>query len=234
MIPCYLGLGLAYSNYVTWFTQWHANFLLSLICNPSIKSRKNFFYSFLQIKDFFTTRTPQTTLDIPTDFELLCSRGPYESHLFSYIYKILHATPSITEQSHSYMWKWSHILHRLISLDEWRKIWDVTSKVSRCVAQKKTAYKILMFWYRTLEFLMTQKLTLSGQCWRCSSSLRYPLPYILGMSYDHTLLVTSPQSFGKSPRHSNTSPPYTPPPGSTPSENTYTPQETDGIYFTGS
>lgn len=69
------------------------------------------------------------------------------------------------------MRKWSHILQRPISLGEWGKIWDSTSKVSRCVAQRETAYKILMSWYMTPDFLLARKLTSSGQCWRCGLSL---------------------------------------------------------------
>ena len=134
------------------------------------KIPKNIFY-FLQIRHFISTRVPHLTLIMPTEFELLCFRGPYEPHLISTIYKILHDTPQITEHTHSYMRKWSHVLNRPISLPEWRNIWEATSKVSRCVAQKETAYKILMFWYRTPEFLLARKLTPSGQCWRCGSSL---------------------------------------------------------------
>lgn len=132
------------------------------------KIPKILFYSFLQIKHFFITRTPQITLDVPTEFEMLCSRGP---HQVSTIYKILHMASPISKHSHSYMKRWSLILHRPISLVEWGKIWDANSKVSRCVVQRETAYKILMFWYRTPEFLAAHKLSPHSYCWRCSSYL---------------------------------------------------------------
>lgn len=74
--------------------------------------------------------------------------------MISTIYKILHTASPFTEHGHSYMRRWSQVLYRSISLGEWGKIWDTTSKVSRFVAQ--TAYKILMFWYRTPEFLVAQ------------------------------------------------------------------------------
>lgn len=135
------------------------------------KIPKSLFYSDLHIKHFFATKTSRVTLDMPTEFELLCSRGPSEPHLISSIYKILHANPLLTENSHSYMRKWSHILQQPISLGECRKIWDSISKVSRCVAKKETAYKILMFWYRTTDFLLARKRTPSGHCWRCGLTL---------------------------------------------------------------
>lgn len=108
---------------------------------------------------------------MPTEFELLCSKGPYEPHLILSIYKILHTAPPLIEHSHAYMRKWSRVLQWPISLGDWGKIWGSTSKVSRYVAQKETAYKILMFCYRIPDFLLARKLTPSGQCWRCGLSL---------------------------------------------------------------
>ena len=109
------------------------------------KIPKSLFYSFLQIRHFFTSLSPLLTLSVPTDFELLCSRGPHELHQISTIYKILHSASPLSENTHLYMRKWSHILGKPISLRDWRRIWDATSRVSRCVGQKETAYKILMF-----------------------------------------------------------------------------------------
>lgn len=132
---------------------------------------RNLFYSFLQIQHFFSKKLPQLTLSIPTQFELTCSRGPHEPGLISTIYKILQETPPLTEHTHAYMRKWSHILDRPIALQEWREIWEATSKVSRCVTHKETADKVCMFWYRTPDFLLKHKLTTSGLCWRCGVSI---------------------------------------------------------------
>lgn len=172
------------------------------------KIPKNLFYSFLQIQHFLSTKIPQLTLTIPTEFEMVCSRGPHDSHLISNIYKILHAASPVTEQTHTYMRKWSHILNRPIQLSEWKNIWESTSKTSRCVAQKETTYKILMFWYRTPEFLLRQTdyIRTMLEMWLVSG---HSFPYILGMSLDNAILVTDPCPIGKNPRIPYTPPTYT-------------------------
>lgn len=115
---------------------------------------KSLFYSYLQIKHFFfSAKCPSLSLDKPTGFELMCVQRPYEPHLISAIYKILHEATPLTESSHSYMSRRSHTLQQSISLSDWDKIWESASKVSRCVAQRETAFKILIFWYRTPDFL---------------------------------------------------------------------------------
>lgn len=110
---------------------------------------KSLFYSYLQIKHFLSVRSPDLSLAKPTNFELLCTQGPYESHLISSIYKILYEAIALTDSSHSYISKWVCILQQTISLSDWGRIWESSSKVSRCMLQKETAYKIIMFWNRT-------------------------------------------------------------------------------------
>lgn len=78
------------------------------------------------------------------------------------IYKILHDS----ESTHTYLKKWSHILQQPISLEDWGKIWESTSRTSRCVVQKETALKILLFWYRTPDFLHARNPEASSLCWR--------------------------------------------------------------------
>lgn len=75
------------------------------------------------------------------------------------------------ELTHNYMKKWSRILQRPISLLDWGKIWESASKFSRCVVQKETAIKILLFWYRTPDLLHARNPTTSNICWRCSESI---------------------------------------------------------------
>lgn len=58
------------------------------------QSPKTLFYSYLQFRHFFSSRSPSLSpslsLEKPSDFELLCARGPYEPQLISAIYKIQH------------------------------------------------------------------------------------------------------------------------------------------------
>lgn len=69
------------------------------------------------------------------------------------------------------MRKWSQILQHDISLLDWESIWVSTSKISRCVSHKETAYKIIMFWYRTPALLHACNPTISRQCWRCNNAV---------------------------------------------------------------
>lgn len=101
----------------------------------------------------------------------MCARGPYEPHLISSIYRLLHEATPLTESSHSYMSKWSRLLQQPVSLVEWGKIWESSFKVSRCVVQRETTFKILLFWYRTPVILHARNPEASRQCWRCRNDI---------------------------------------------------------------
>lgn len=75
-------------------------------------------YSYIQFKHFFHSNS----LEKNTVFEILYANGPYETKQISSIYKILHETPPLTELTHNYMKKWSHILQRPISILDWGKM----------------------------------------------------------------------------------------------------------------
>lgn len=57
-----------------------------------------------------------------------------------------------------------------MSLPQWGRIWNSTSKISRCVVQRATAFQILLFWYRTPEILHRFNPSLSPLCWRCGKT----------------------------------------------------------------
>lgn len=109
------------------------------------------FYSYLHFKHYLATLSPSLTLPKPIAFELICSQGPHQLYLISVIYQLLHEASPLTGDLHTYMRKWSHIVQQPITLSCWDKILSSTSKVSRCVAQRETAFKVLLFWYRTPE-----------------------------------------------------------------------------------
>lgn len=79
---------------------------------------KQLFYSYLQIRHYFASKSSTLSLDRPTLFELLCAQGPYQTHLITDIYKFLHNATSITDTFHSYMQKWSQLVNRSISLPQ--------------------------------------------------------------------------------------------------------------------
>lgn len=130
---------------------------------------QNLFYFYLQIRHFFHSLSPTLTLDVPTPFEHLCAEGPHQLHLISSIYHILHESTQVLPETHLYMRKWSVLLGRSIPMKLWAKIWVSTFKSSKCVAQRETAVKILMFWYRTPERIYHIDPSLSSRCWRCGT-----------------------------------------------------------------
>lgn len=65
------------------------------------------------------------------------------------------------------MQKWAKIILTPLSLPQWQRIWDSISKASRCVEQRETPFKILMFWYRTLEVLHKFDPSIPQTFWRC-------------------------------------------------------------------
>ncbi|PIO11108.1 hypothetical protein AB205_0076050, partial [Aquarana catesbeiana] len=109
----------------------------------------HFFHFYLQVRHFFHSKSPSLTLDKPTTFEHLCAQGPNQLHLISCIYRILHEPTPITETLHHYMCKWSQLVGRPVTIQMWDRIWSSTFKSSKCVTQRETTIKILMFWYRT-------------------------------------------------------------------------------------
>lgn len=120
---------------------------------------KKRFFSYLQIKlFFFCSKSSSLSLEKPTACKLLCAQGPCQPGLISSIYKILHESTPLRDVSHTYMQKWSKIIQTPLSLPQWQRIWDSISKASRCMEQRDTAYKILLFWYRTPEVLYTYDL----------------------------------------------------------------------------
>lgn len=64
-------------------------------------------YFYLQVKHFHSLPA-YLTLEGSTKFEAVCAQGPYQLHLVASIYRIL------TEDAHSYMCKWAHLLQRPI------------------------------------------------------------------------------------------------------------------------
>lgn len=132
---------------------------------------KTLFYSYLQFRHFFATKSPTLSLDKPSDFEMLCAKGPYEPQLISTIYRILHEANPLKVDSHHYMKKWTPLLQHDISLLDWESIWESTSRISRCVAHKESAYKILLSWYKTPERLHACNSTTSKMCWRCNKAV---------------------------------------------------------------
>ena len=73
--------------------------------------------------------------------------------------------------AHLYMRKWSQVLQHDISLLDWERVWRHTSRISRCVAHKESAYKVLMHWYRTPDILHARNPTVPKQCWRCNNAV---------------------------------------------------------------
>lgn len=128
---------------------------------------KHLFYSYLQIKHYFSTKSPTLTLDNPTPFELLCAQGPYQTRLISEMYNYLHEALPLSPTYHLYMKKWSQIINQPILIPQWQKIWEASSKSSRCVEQRETSYKILLFWFRTPEVLHRYDPGVPRVCWRC-------------------------------------------------------------------
>lgn len=132
---------------------------------------KTCLYAYLQFRHFFTSKAPALSLDKPTNFEILCANGPYEPHLISTIYTILHEVKPLKIDSHHYMKRWSQTLQHDITLLDWENIWESTAKISRCVAHKESTYKILLFWYKTPERLHKYNPTTSNMCWRCNKAV---------------------------------------------------------------
>lgn len=173
---------LSYDRMLHWV--WAGIFQLRQLVNPATRHLltfidlqeqhqipKTLFYSYLQIRHFFTTKSPTLTLDKPIDFKMLCAKGPYEPQLISTIYKILHEATPLKVDSHHYMRRWSQILQYDIFLLAWDCIWESTSKISRCVTHKESTYKILLFWYRTPKCLHAYNPTISKLCWRCNKAV---------------------------------------------------------------
>lgn len=54
----------------------------------------------------------------------------------------------------------------------WDKIWSfqgLVSKSSKCVTQRETSMKILMFWYRTPDVIHKYVPSVSPRCWHCGT-----------------------------------------------------------------
>lgn len=99
-------------------------------------------------------------------------RSPsFASNIIYTVYHILHESTEISAETHLYMRKWSLLLERPIPLRIWANIWSSTFKSSKCVAQRETAVKILMFWYKTPDRLYRDNPALSPKCWRCSTEI---------------------------------------------------------------
>lgn len=88
---------------------------------------KQLFYSYLHFKHFFLSKSQSLSLDKPSTFELLCAKGPYQTHLISSIYKYLLDTLLLTDSHHLYIQKWSQITQRPILLPQWQNIWESIS-----------------------------------------------------------------------------------------------------------
>lgn len=118
-------------------------------------------YSYLQIKHFFSCLSRSCSLDKPTICQYTCAQGPYQLHLISSIYKILHdALPFDLDGRASY---------RPIPFPCWERICTSLSKSFRCMVQRETNVKIVMFWYKTPEVLNRQDSSISPWC--CSTSI---------------------------------------------------------------
>lgn len=83
---------------------------------------KQLFYTYLQFKHYFSSKSSTITLEKHTPFELLCAQGPNQTHLILSIYQYLHNAHPLHNTSYSYMNKWSQILQRSITLPQWQKI----------------------------------------------------------------------------------------------------------------
>lgn len=160
---CSPGLKRVYSNFDILCTLLPANFApfrtFKLQAKSQIICYSHLFY--LQITHYLASLSPSLTLTKPTKFKVICSQGPYQTRLISDIYRLLQENLPLSLVPHSYMSKWSLLTQQQISPLQWAKIWTSTSKISRCVAQRETAYKVLFFWYRNYDSF------LSPLCWRC-------------------------------------------------------------------
>lgn len=121
----------------------------------------------LQLNTFFIL-SASLTLDRPTKFEYLCVQRPYQLHLVSSIYHILHKATlpkgililiCINENMYSSDLSPRNFGKRSASASAF--------KFSKCMVQRETALKILMFWYRTPEVVNHQDSSFSALCWHC-------------------------------------------------------------------
>lgn len=125
------------------------------------KIPKQLFYSYLQFKHYFASKSSNLALNKPTSFELLCAQDPYQTCLISDIYRSLHDATPLIDKYHSYMQKWSQLIKRPIPLPLWQNI---------CVEQRETTYKIF-FWYRTAEIIHRYDPKTPWVCWRCQGDI---------------------------------------------------------------
>ncbi|CAI9588980.1 unnamed protein product [Staurois parvus] len=126
-------------------------------------------YIYLQICHFFSTLSPSLTLGKPTPFERLCMQGPHQRGIISNTYKLLLDAPSLSNDTHLYMCRWSQFVQCDIDLLTWKKIWENASRSSVCVVFKENIYKIMMLWYKTPEVLHAYNA--SPACWCCGGDL---------------------------------------------------------------
>lgn len=129
------------------------------------------FHFYLQVRHFFFSKFPTLTLDKPTTFEYLCTQGPHQLHLISSIHRILHESTPLTETTHHYMRRWSHLLSRPVTVQMWDRIWSSIFKSSKCVTQRETSIKILMFWYEIPDIIHKYNPSVSACCWCCKTDI---------------------------------------------------------------
>lgn len=134
-------------------------------------SPHTFSISIYKLGIFFHSLTLLLTLDNTTPFEYLCAQSPHQLHLISSIHHILHESTPLTETTHLYMRRWAHLIGRPISSQLWDRIWSSTFKSSKCVLQRETSIKILMFWYKTPEVIHKYDSSISAKCWCCGTGV---------------------------------------------------------------
>uniref|UniRef100_A0A8C5MVH8 Reverse transcriptase domain-containing protein n=1 Tax=Leptobrachium leishanense TaxID=445787 RepID=A0A8C5MVH8_9ANUR len=126
-------------------------------------------FNFHQIKSFLRNLPNNTSLTRSlSSFEMLSRRTTPLAHSVSVLYSLLRA---IDTEPPTYMSRWERTLDAHISDEEWTKTLTLTHSGTKVTKLQETSYKILTFWYRTPALMAAFNVTISPNCWRCTTEI---------------------------------------------------------------
>lgn len=153
----------------TWSIPLRGDYILSILYMGNLIYSPTFSIFIYRLDVSFTLNPQPWPLINQPPLNYLCAQGPHQWHLISYIYHILHELTPLTETTHHYMRRWSHLLGWPMTVPVWDRIWSSIFKTSKCVTQGETSNKILMFWYKSPDVIHKYDPSVSLRCWRCGT-----------------------------------------------------------------